>query len=199
MRARQSSALMSSERFPAASLRSQPDCSAPIAPRMTQLGNGSVRTSSSALPLGAVASAVEARAGMSAFDRRARRPVAMDDFDDTEPARIGRRDRQHRLLRGSQFAVPWSAGPHPDRWGRPRAAVLTLSSATASQARVERRPRLAGEPAARGPACTATSSCWRTTLPRPLSPSAAPGWPPPRGSAAASAHAVPGTSAADPR
>ena len=27
----------------------------------------------------------------------------MDDFDDTEPTRVGRRDRQHRLLRGSQF------------------------------------------------------------------------------------------------
>ena len=47
----------------------------------------------------------------------------MDDFDDTEPAGVGGRDRQHRLLRGGQFlCLGWLARTQTDRTCRRRGA-----------------------------------------------------------------------------
>ena len=110
------------------------------------------RRAAAASPLGSRGVRRGSGARISAFDRACRRPVATDDFDDTEPTRIGGRDRQHRLLRGSQFAVPWSAGPHPDRWGRRAAAA-----AHAQQRHGEPSPCRAPPPARRR-ACDSRSS-----------------------------------------
>ena len=165
---------MSSKCFPAASLRSQPDCSAPIAPRMTQLGNGSVSHEQQRLALRHRGVRRGTAPRISAFDRAARRPVAMDDFDDTEPTRVGRRDRQHRLLRGSQFVcLGWLARAQTDRTGR-------RCGAHAQQRRREQTPCRLPLPARRSHLRLAVQPARLLRVPanhapRPLSPSAAPG------------------------
>ena len=139
-------------------------------------------------------------ARVAAFDGAGRRPFAADHLDHTELARIGGRQRQHRLWRGGQLlGHGLLARTQADGAGRGRGACTQQRRGKPGPDRLPRPPRRgAGRPATRRPACTATSSCWRTPARRPLSPSAAPGWPRPRASAAAAARAGSGTSAAGP-
>ena len=151
-RVRQSSALISCGRLPAASLRSQPDCSVPIAPRTTQAGNGSVRTSSSGLPFGAVAAAAGPFRGYppSIVLLEGGSPRTTSMTRNRLASAVGTASTACSAEARSCALVAW---PAPRQMGHAAAVALTHSSATASHSFVALRvgspdgPRLADRPA----------------------------------------------------